>query len=111
MEISDELIACYVEGTCTDEELSSVRQYILGHPAEYERILCLIDNDKEDYMNEHDDDETSERKEGGFADIALSAAAFAPHQQMKGMKSKHHKQRCAGLLGRLDNMCNELDNI
>ena len=52
MKISDELIACYVEGTVTAEERNFVRKYLCEHPEEYERVLCLMDNDTVDYLGE-----------------------------------------------------------
>lgn len=50
MKISDELIACYVEGTVTAEERNFIRKYLCEHPEEYERVLCLMDNDTIDYL-------------------------------------------------------------
>ena len=52
MEISDELIACYVEGIATTEEQKFVRKYLCEHPEEYERILCLMDYDTIDFLGE-----------------------------------------------------------
>lgn len=52
MKISDELIACYVEGTVTAEERNFVRRYLCEHPETYEHILCLMDNDTVDYLGE-----------------------------------------------------------
>ena len=43
MKISDELIACYVEGTVTAEERNFVRRYLCEHPETYEHILCLME--------------------------------------------------------------------
>ncbi len=52
MEINDELLACYIEGTATSEECDMVREYLCKCPEEYERVLSLMDNDKTDYLNE-----------------------------------------------------------
>lgn len=114
MEISDELIACYVEGTVTAEERNFVRKYLSEHPKEYERLLCLMDNDTVDYLGEQL--EISENcipmNEASFLDIAYSAAAFAP-QRKKLFKAneKLSSLRTNGLYDRLSRMSNELDEI
>ncbi len=112
MEISDELIGCYTENTCTDKERIAVRQYLLRHSEEYERIIYLIDDDIEDYLDEQETDgQLSERNTDNFSDIALSAAAFAAEQQKNSINKKESDNRYAGLMGRLDKMCIELDQI
>ena len=114
MKISDELIACYVEGTLTTEERSFVRQYLCEHPEEYERVLCLMDNDTVDYLGEHLEisDNCIPMNEPSFSDIAYSAAAFAPEQN-KLFIPKHNlkSSRTSGLYDRLSRMSNELDDI
>lgn len=112
MDISDELIGCYTENACTDEERIAVRLYLLRHPEEYERIIYLIDDDIEDYLDEQESDgQLSESNTDNFSDIALSAAAFAAQQQKNSIKKKKSDNRYAGLIGRLDKMCIELDRI
>ena len=89
MEINDELIACYVEGTATAEEQAEVRQYLCEHPEEYMHLLCLMDKDTEDYLNEYAEESCEiVPLESSFADIACSAAAFAPQQKEISSKSK-----------------------
>ena len=82
MKISDELIACYVEGTVTAEERNFVRRYLCEHPETYEHILCLMDNDTVDYLGEQLEisDNCIPMNESSFSEIAYSAAAFAPEQ-------------------------------
>ena len=118
MKISDELIACYVEGTVTAEERNFVRKYLCEHPEEYERVLCLMDNDTVDYLGEQL--EISENcipmNEASFSDIAYSAAAFAPEQNnlfipKPKSKSKSKSSKTRGLYGRLSRMGKELDDI
>lgn len=92
MKISDELIACYVEGTVTAEERNFVRKYLCEHPEEYERVLCLMDNDTVDYLGEQLEisDNCIPLNETSFSDIACSAAAFAPEQNSSfRSKGKH----------------------
>jgi exopolysaccharide biosynthesis predicted pyruvyltransferase EpsI len=50
--INDELLACYVEGTATPEEQILVRDYLTKNPEEYERVLYMMDLDREDYIKE-----------------------------------------------------------
>lgn len=111
MRISDELIACYVEGTATTEERDFVRNYLCRHPEEYERIVCLMDNDKIDYLGEHLEitDNSIPMDETSFSDIAYSSAAFAPEQNKLFMpKHKSILSKASELYDRLSKMSNEL---
>ena len=112
MKISDELIACYVEGTVTAEERNFVRKYLCEHPEEYERVLCLMDNDTVDYLGEQL--EISENcipmNEASFSDIAYSAAAFAPEQNII-FKPKSNLSKASELYDRLRRMSTGLDEI
>ena len=114
MKITDELIACYVEGTVTAEGRNFVRNYLYEHPDEYERVLYLMDNDTVDYLGEQL--EISENcilmNEASFSDIAYSAAAFAPEQNKLFIpKQKSESFKTDGLYDRLSRMSNELDGI
>lgn len=114
MKISDELIACYVEGTVTAEERNFVRKYLCEHPEEYERVLCLMDNDTADYLGEQL--EISENcipmNEASFSDIAYSAAAFAPEQNNLFIpKTDTNLSRVNGLYDRLRKMNDDLDHL
>lgn len=103
MEINEELLACYIEGTATAEERAQVRQYLCKHPEECMHILCVMDTDIEDYMNEYAEDTCDVIPlESSFSDIACSAAAFAP-QQNTSHKSKGllEKPKMSGWYGRL----------
>lgn len=114
MKISDELIACYVEGTVTIEERTFVRKYLCEHPEEYERVLCLMDNDTLDYLGEQIEiaDNCIPMNETSFFDIAYSAAAFAPEQNKLFILQKISKlSKSSGLYDRLSRMSNELDDI
>ena len=114
MKISDELIACYVEWTVTAEERDFVRRYLCEHPEDYERVLCLMDNDTVDYLGEQLEisDNCIPMNEASFSDIAYSAAAFAPEQNNLFIpKYKPKSSRRSGLYDRLSRMSNELDDI
>ena len=114
MKISDELIACYVEGTVTAEERNFVRKYLCEHPEEYERVLCLMDNDTVDYLGEQL--EISENcipmNEASFSDIAYSAAAFAPEQNnLFRLKDRPITTKTDEMYDRLSRMWEEIEKI
>ena len=113
MEITDELIACYVEGTVTEEERDAVRAYLCEHPCELERILNLMDNDIEDYLGERE--ETAVREDmddDALTDIALSAAAFAPPHRLPIVPDREELlKRREGVIKRLQRMCDELNEL
>ncbi len=114
MKISDELIACYVEGNVTAEERNFVRKYLCEHPEEYERILCLIDNDTVDYLGERLEISADCLPVGDipFSDISYSAAAFAPAQNRRFTPKNNSKPSKANeLYDRLSKMSDELDEI
>lgn len=114
MRISDELIACYVEGTVTAEERNFVRKYLSMHPEEYERVVCLMDNDTVDYLGEHLEisDNCIPMNEASFSEIAYSAAAFAPEQNnIFNHKPNLKSSKTSGVYDRLIRMSNELDDI
>lgn len=109
MEINDELIACYVEGTATAEEQAAVRQYLCEHPEEYMHLLCLMDEDTEDYLNEYAEGPCEIVPfESSFSDIAYSAAAFAPQQKKISSKNKSKLLKIDEFYDRLDKMSDEL---
>lgn len=114
MKISDELIACYVEGTVTADERNFVRKYLCEHPEEYERVLCLMDNETIDYLGEQSEiaDNCITMNEASFSDIAYSSAAFAPEQNNLFIPKHNSKSsKTNGLYDRLSRMNNELDSI
>ena len=114
MEISDEMIGCYVEGILTEEERTFVQEYLRMHPEEYEHVLCLMDNYKIDYLDEQLDivDSCTSSEETSFYDIAYSAAAFAPQRKkLFKVKGESNSLKVNGLYDRLTRMSNELDEI
>ncbi len=109
MEITDELIAKYVDGTATTEEATCVRQYLIQHPEERESILLLMD-EHEDYLGEWEEDTFGNTKRSAFTDIMMSAAAFAPpHKSVKMDKRRTIDDSL--FLSRLSHMLDELDQI
>lgn len=82
--INDELLACYVDGIATPEEQILVRNYLAQNPEEYERVLYMIDLDREDYIGEIMEDSSNilSLNDSINTNIALSAAAFVPQKSM-----------------------------
>ena len=83
--INDELLACYVEGIATPEEQTLVRDYLTKNPEEYERVLYMMDLDREDYIGEMMEEDSSNilsLNDSINTNIALSAAAFVPQKSM-----------------------------
>jgi len=116
MEISDELIACYVEGIATTEEQKFVRKYLCEHPEEYERILCLMDYDTIDFLGEQSKHTSNYilKNEDLFSDIVRSAAAFVQTQNnlfVPNSKTKIKLSKTKELSERLSRMSDELDDI
>lgn len=113
MEINDELIAGYIDGTASDEERNLVREYLSQHPEEYEQIICLMDNDVEDYLGEQteDNDCIIMKNENPCSDIAYSAAAFAPQQSKLLITKMKSKKDSDGVYDRLNKMITEIENI
>lgn len=80
MEITDELIAAYIDGNVTAEERLQVRRYLSVYPEEQDLVLTLMD-EVEDYSEVVDGETaTALQKEQSFTDIAYAAAAFAPRK-------------------------------
>lgn len=110
MEINDEMIACYVEGTLNMEERNFVRKFLCKNPERLESLLYMIDNDKEDYLNESEVefDNTISINESSFSDIAYSAAAFVPQQKRIFVSDKKITDSTEDFLGRLGDLCDEI---
>lgn len=109
--INDELLACYVEGIATPEEQILVRDYLAHNPEEYERVLYMMDLDREDYLREMIEDNSNNivpLNDSICTNITLSAAAFVPQKNKLIAKENHEQLRINGLLGRLSEMLKEI---
>lgn len=107
--INDELLACYVEGIATPEEQTLVRDYLAKNPEEYERVLYMMDLDRDDYLSEQIENNSNilPLKESPITHIACSAAAFAPPQKTTSINiNKINKKN--QLFNRLSDLCNEI---
>lgn len=107
--INDELLACYVEGIATPEEQILVRDYLTRNPEEYERVLYMMDLDRDDYLSEQieNNSHTLPLKESPITHIACSAAAFAPPQKPTPINIKKINKKDQ-LFNRLSDLCNEI---
>lgn len=117
MRISDELIACYVEGLATAEECKFVREYLSRHPEEFERVVCLMDHDSQDYLDERSGQAThTPLNMFDLSATTFSTAAFAPcshghqpHIAPQAQQQYIHKED--DLLSRLNEMYNHIDKL
>lgn len=107
MKISDELIACYVDGKVTAEERKCVREYLCSHPHEMERVLCLMDNYTDDYLDEQQ--EVSSNYSISMNASISDADEFSTMSFSKNKKSK--SANISGLFDRLSKLSNEIDNL
>ena len=112
--INDELLACYVEGIATPEEQILVRDYLAKNPEEYERVLYMMDLDREDYIKEFEEDIASTvhniaLKESSIMNIAYSAAAFAPLEKKMETKNTQNSLKINELLNRLSELLKEIE--
>lgn len=116
MELNDELMACYLDGETTQEELVEVRDYLCNNPDEFESMIALMDEDKDDYLGEwNEEEEVASLCDGvKFSDISLSAAAFAPNSirldaKESNVESISNKGELA--YSRLANMLSEIEKL
>ncbi len=109
--INDELLACYVDGIATPEEQILVRNYLAQNPEEYERVLYMMDLDREDYIGEIMEDSSNilSLNDSINTNIALSAAAFVPQKNKLVSKINSEQLRISGLPDRLSRMLKEIE--
>ena len=107
--INDDLLACYVEDIATPEEQTLVRDYLAQNPEEYERVLYMMDLDRDDYLSEQIENNSNilPLKESPITHIACSAAAFAPPQKTTPINIKKINKKDQ-LFNRLSDLCNEI---
>ncbi len=116
MELNDELMACYLDGDATQEELVEVRDYLCQNPEEFESIIALMDEDKDDYLGEwSEEEEIASLCDGeNFSDISLSAAAFAPNSirlNSKEPNSESVSNKANLAYSRLVDMLSEIEKL
>lgn len=79
MDISDNLLAAYVEGQITDAERNAVRRYLAEHPDELKCVALMMDTNDDLDTEEFDVDTAPLQHKASFSDICYSAAAFVPN--------------------------------
>lgn len=109
MDISDELIGCYIEGTCTSEELQAVRDYLVRNPEEYERILCLMDNYRDYHIESDSVYDTVGSKDGDYLEYSLASAAFVPFDSTSPTPPQKNSQKST--LRNLNKLWEEIDAL
>ena len=113
MDITDEILAAYVDGTLPDECRDEVRQYIAVHPEELEQVVKMMDNYPTDVSEEEPTFNVGIGSVAGAvacggigATIASSGAAFV--SGLKHHKSRHAKIRKTNIQANITNLLNEL---
>lgn len=109
MEINDELIGCYIEGKCTQQELQTVREYLVNNPEEYDRIVCLMDS-YHDYVIMPKVELNRKSYEADYLEFSLASAAFVPFENRQEVpipkdytsKTKRNLQRMVTELNSID---------
>ncbi len=110
MEITDEILAKYVDGKASPEEIACVRNYLVLHPEERENLLLLMD-DHQDYLGEWKDDVFQDIKDTVFSNVMISAAAFAMPLSIIKKKKHRPQKREDSVLKRMSDLLDELDKI
>ena len=54
MEINHEILACYLDGTSTNEERNLVRKYLCENPLHYQELLSLIERTQLSSLTDED---------------------------------------------------------
>ena len=113
MDITDEILAAYVDGTLPEEQRDEVRQYIASHPQELEQIVRMMDNYPTDVSEEEPVFGTGlEGVAGAVAGgrvgslIASSGAAFVTG--LRHRQTRHKKIRKTNIQANITNLLNEL---
>lgn len=109
MDISDELIGCYIEGTCTSEELQAVRDYLVKNPEEYDRILCLMDNNRDYHIESDSVYNTVGSKDSNYLEFSLASAAFVPFESSSPAPFTKNSQ--TSTLRNLNKLWDEIDAL
>lgn len=109
MDINDELIGCYIEGTCNSEELHAVREYLVEHPEEYDRILCLMDNCRNYHIAPGMSCRAEIAEEGNYLEFSLASAAFVPFDSSSPTPPKKDGQNA--VIRNLNKLWDEIDAI
>ena len=109
MLINDEMVACYIEGSLNVEERNAVRQYLSEHPEKLESLLYMMDDFIECCPEETENIGSDiDINESSFFDIAYSAAAFVPQQNIRSLHDNKKLDSTEDFYDRLGNMCDEL---
>ena len=86
MEITEEIIAAYVEGNVTDAERKEVRRYLAVHPEMQDLVLALMDDSDLAEPQTRKASIKPLHSQQSYSDIAFAAAAFAPRMEAEPPK-------------------------
>lgn len=110
MQLTNEIIAAYVEGKVTDAERKEVRRHLAAHPEMQDLVLALMDDS--------DEEDTPEPKavikplhpQQSHSDIAFAAAAFAPRMVVASQPKNNQKNLIGDRRRRMSDFWDELQN-
>lgn len=109
MLINDEMVACYIEGSLNVEERNAVRQYLSEHPEKLESLLYMMDDFIECCPEETENIGSDiDINESSFFDIAYSAAAFVPQQNIRSLHDNKKLDSTEAFYDRLGSLCDDL---
>lgn len=111
MDISDNLLAAYVEGQITDAERNTVRRYLTEHPDELKCVALMMDTDDDLDTEEFDVDTAPLQHKASFSDICYSAAAFVPETLPFAKKEGSPSKKVNTTFSqRLDSLLNDISD-
>ena len=111
MEISDNLLAAYVEGHVTDAERHTARCYLTEHPEELKCVTLMMDTDDDLDTEDFDADTATLQSKGSFSDICFSAAAFVPRSLSFAKKEGSPSKKVNTTFSqRLDSLLNDISD-
>lgn len=113
IEITDGLIACYVDNQVSESEREVVNLYLADNPDELESVMVmttsmLLNEDAESLPEDFLQDCSAPNLD---SDIVYSAAAFAPQKFHKATENFEIKSNSGeSIFGRLANMLSEIED-
>lgn len=99
MIITDEILAAYVDGNLSPDQVEEVRQYLSIHPEEMERMVRFMDKDT--IILRKSNHPTVEQVRIGRA---FGAACMSPQHDGKNAQAK----KKANILDNLDSLYNQI---
>lgn len=110
MQITDEIIAAYVEGRVTDAERKEVRRHLAAHPEMQDLVFAMMDDSYEEDIPEPKAVIKPLHPQQSHSDIAFAAAAFAPRMVIASQPKKVQKDLIGDRRKHMSDFWDELQN-